>query len=326
MRTFLVRRSLAAAVVASAVLAIAAGPAHALFRYTAGWPPDTIELTKVATQPVHTYADAAHIGEVENFQTDDPLYACLNGSTIDTWVAPAEFPGKTVVYNGAQALPCAIGTWVYDETPPGVPCLDLSTDSIDFGYTGPEGSAPRSVSVSNCGGGLLGITEVKVVGAAAADYSVTDDCAGRTLPEAASCIIEIVLRPTVEGTRPAALDVADEKYVSLTGIGDLAAPVSNFTTDDNGVVLSGSAGGAVSGATNDNLSGVAGVTVTFTSPVLPTGSATAAASLGCDPIRRSCTWSVTAPELPGVYLVTARSADVVGNDEFPGPTITLLIL
>jgi len=47
-----------------------------------------------ATKP----ADAEYSGQVSNFQTNDPSYACLNGALLDVWVLPTHFPNEYVIF------------------------------------------------------------------------------------------------------------------------------------------------------------------------------------------------------------------------------------
>lgn len=113
MRHVHARRLAARATQAAVALATVVGlatPAHAVF-YTATWQGTTHTLTNVPNQTVEGFSDATLVGQVTNFQTDNPTYSCLNGRALNVWTAPAEFPGRYVVHNGLQGSQCVYGTW-----------------------------------------------------------------------------------------------------------------------------------------------------------------------------------------------------------------------
>ncbi len=206
----------------------------------------------------------------------------------------------------------------------GVAAISVSPSSLNFGYVGVDPSDPQTVTVSNPGSADLSISTLTISGAAAGDYTISaDSCSGATVAPGGSCTFDVTLEATVAGTRAATITVASaagNRTVSLTGIGDLVAPVSAFSTSNNGIVLTTQ---SVTGTVTDDRSGVDTVTVTFT-PLLPTGGSTVQALLSCNANRRSCTWSAVVPLIPGVYTVTVRATDLAGNAEFPGQTITII--
>jgi hypothetical protein len=86
-----------------------------------------------------------------------------------------------------------------------------------------QSSNSQSVTLTNTGNAFLSITNVQVTG----DFSQTNSCA---LPLAAStsCSVNIVFKPTAEGTRIGVLTITDTlqsglQVVSLTGVGTQAS-------------------------------------------------------------------------------------------------------
>jgi expansin (peptidoglycan-binding protein) len=83
--------------------------------YSGNWQGHGIAVTPQANTSVEGYSDAQLIGPLKNFRTNDPTYSCLNGQTINLFVAPREFPGAYVVHDGLQGSMCVYGTWTFPE-------------------------------------------------------------------------------------------------------------------------------------------------------------------------------------------------------------------
>jgi len=72
-----------------------------------------------ANVSVESLPDASQAGQLGNFQTDNPYYACLDGSsttsgaTVDVWTAPKEFGSSDVAHNGDQGAQCVYGTFSF---------------------------------------------------------------------------------------------------------------------------------------------------------------------------------------------------------------------
>jgi len=317
-----------AAVMASAV-AITATPASAAF-YTGTYQGVPKTLTKVPNQTVEEFPDAVlQSSQLVNFQTDDPSQSCLNGSSLNVWDAPAEFPGMWVVHNGWQGPQCTYGTWTFPKntSTPTLPVIKVTPMSYNFGPAGPESPKDKSFVVENTGGGTLEVTGVTVGGSAAGDYAANDGCTGNGLAAGEACTIDVTFTPSANGTRSASLAITSNggnKTVSLTGQGDVDAPRSSFSISDNAIVLSAPLG-TVSGAVTDNLTGVESLTLTFT-PTLPAGGSTVSATLSCNASRKSCSFTAPAPTVPGLYTVRAKAVDSAGNEEFPGATVSIIVV
>jgi hypothetical protein len=102
--------------------------------------------------------------------------------------------------------------------------VNLAPTSLNFGKI-PVGttSAPKSVTLSNTGTGILLISSVALTGPNPADYAQTNNCGGSVAP-GASCTITITLTPAATGNRNATLAITDNapkspQNVSLTGSG-----------------------------------------------------------------------------------------------------------
>lgn len=81
--------------------------------YTGVWNGQTVTLHLAPYAPVNQLFGATQIGQITNFQTNDPAYSCLNGTTITLWSSP-QFPGGTeVADNGAAGGQCHYGTWLF---------------------------------------------------------------------------------------------------------------------------------------------------------------------------------------------------------------------
>jgi hypothetical protein len=103
---------LAALSLAAAVLV--AWPASAsAYSYTGTWLGSSYALTHVTNVTVEGLPDSFVVGTITDFQTSDPAYSCLDGQTINVFLAPQEFPGVYVVHDGLQGSMCAYGTWTF---------------------------------------------------------------------------------------------------------------------------------------------------------------------------------------------------------------------
>ncbi len=100
-------------VLAAGSNASASIPGPLPYIYVGVWDGVRIRLTHVRNVTVEGLADARLLGQVTDFRTNDPYYACLDGRSINVWSAPREFPGKYVVHNGDQGTQCVYGTWTF---------------------------------------------------------------------------------------------------------------------------------------------------------------------------------------------------------------------
>ena len=87
-------------------------------------------------------------------------------------------------------------------------------------------SSSLPVTVTNISGAVVDITApgIAIVGAAAGDYSQTNDC-GSSIDAGKSCTITVKFTPTKIGARNATLEINDNgggspQKASLSGTGD----------------------------------------------------------------------------------------------------------
>ena len=102
-----------AAVVAGVVAVGCAGivPAFATGTSTAEFFGAPVALTRLASW--WPRSDAGRVGSVTNFQTDDPAYACLNGTTLVVWLSTVDRPDVYFASTYPLPSPCVSGTWTF---------------------------------------------------------------------------------------------------------------------------------------------------------------------------------------------------------------------
>lgn len=235
---------------------------------------------------------------------------------------------STVVQNDASGThPLAGELMWYLEFTGSMPSMRLSTTAVKFG-TRTMGTTSPATTVTVHSNGLEDLLPTLTLsGAAAGDFAVVSDtCSGATVAPGTSCAFGVTFTPQAEGSRYATVTVAAPGVatasVALHGEAPTDPPVSGFTTPDGAVLLPGEAvRGVVSGA-----SSIDHEWVEFVPDLAQEPTTRGRASLSCDALRTSCTWSVAEVRYPGRYTVTAYGADLQGNVESPGAPITVTIL
>jgi hypothetical protein len=107
------------------------------------------------------------------------------------------------------------------------PAVNLSSASVSFGnQIVNTTSAPQSVTLTNNGPGLLTISSIILTGNNPGDFAQSNTCplSPATLAVNAACTIAVTFKPTLSGTRSAAVTITDNgtgtpQSVSLTGTG-----------------------------------------------------------------------------------------------------------
>jgi hypothetical protein len=100
----------------------------------------------------------------------------------------------------------------------------LSPASINFGNEAVGmASAPQTLTLTNTGAGVLGISGIALTGINAVDFAETNTC-GATLGAGSSCTISVTFTPTATGLRSASLTVTDDaiggtQSAALSGVG-----------------------------------------------------------------------------------------------------------
>jgi hypothetical protein len=120
----------------------------------------------------------------------------------------------------AGVVALAVAACTSHPTEQSSPALSLFSQTTDFGATPVGGrSEPLRFTIANRGEAPSGILSVAITGPAAAEYLlVRDQCSGQAVQEAASCLIEIELRPTVAGAKEATLTFVDPRGPDVSAI------------------------------------------------------------------------------------------------------------
>lgn len=268
-------------------------------------------------------------------------YYKTGGGTHNRWgdysasaVDPADDISMWTIQEYAAARSGGVdrwGTWWGKIIPPpqsGSPLVSVTPSPLPFGsFLVETSSAPLKVTVKNNGSAPFTVNGVSIGGANAGDFSKSSDpCTGQTLWPGMSCLVDVTFRPSATGTRSASLSVANTAagsphtiQMSGSGFTDAAPPVTSFRTQ-NGAISLGFPG-QLFGESADDITGVSSVTVTWTS-----SNWTQSSTVTCDGNPLTCSWGAFNPIIPGTYIVRARARDAFGNQESPGPSITITVI
>ncbi|HEX9696581.1 MAG TPA: Ig-like domain-containing protein, partial [Actinomycetota bacterium] len=109
---------------------------------------------------------------------------------------------------------------------------------------------------------------------------------------------------------------------------DATGPQIQLDTADGDVVanVAGTLVVPVRGQVTDASADVASVQVTFTAQSPGASDATVSASLACGPTGGSCAWRADPPRATGIYAVTVRGTDALGNvGDAAGPVTVVVV-
>lgn len=205
------------------------------------------------------------------------------------------------------------------------PEASLSQSSLNFQTEALGTPSALPVSVSDPGDTALSVSTVAISGANQADFSETDNCAGKSVAGGASCTINVTFTPSVAGTETASMTVTD------------AAGTQTVSLSGAGIDFSGAA--AANGSTSATVT--QGQTANYSLQLSATGGASPSSQISvtvsCSgaPQASTCTVPsqpvVVSPGTPGDFTVsvatTAPTAGAVPPSairEFPGPRPMLL--
>jgi hypothetical protein len=73
----------------------------------------TVTPATICNLTVEGLPDAKLVGTCSSFTTNNPAAACLNGSSLNVWVAPNEYGSQLVIHNGYQGRQCTYGCWSF---------------------------------------------------------------------------------------------------------------------------------------------------------------------------------------------------------------------
>jgi sugar lactone lactonase YvrE len=163
-----------------------------------------------------------------------PSQSCSIGVTFAPQAAGAQ-SGSLVVTDDANAAPGSqdivrLTGFAYQ------PVATLSATVLAPGANLGGAAAPQVVTVTNTGDGALTIRAIRITGAAAGDYTQSNNCL-RTIAPGGSCSITVGFAPHGYGVRAAALTLYDDgpggtQSINLRGTGNAARPLlsSGFVT------------------------------------------------------------------------------------------------
>jgi Ca2+-binding RTX toxin-like protein len=162
---------------------------------------------------------------------------------------------------------------------PSTPVATLSTTTVGFAARAlPAGpSAPLTVTLTNTGGGSLGITSSSITGANAAAFTLQPSPAttcGASLGAGASCTFSVTFDPNAAAVLTASLSIVTSvgtKTVNLTGTGiantaATGAPLISDTTPTQGHAISASIGSVA------DVDGVGPITYSWRQSLTPGGA------------------------------------------------------
>ncbi|HEV3096804.1 MAG TPA: choice-of-anchor D domain-containing protein, partial [Candidatus Dormibacteraeota bacterium] len=242
-----------------------------------------------------------------------PGQSCAIGINFTPQAAGAQH-GSLMVTDDANATPGSEQTVRLN----GVgyqPVAGLSATALSPGANLGGSAAAQTVTVTNTGDGALTIRAIRLTGAAAGDYTESNNCL-RTIQPGGSCAITLNFTPRAYGVRPATLTLSDDglggtQSIALRGTGTAGRPLLssgflNFGGDSVGnptvpqnVVLFNAGNGPLS---------IAGVSLTGDDYSMATtcGSRLAAGA--------SCTISVTfTPQATGERTGQVTITDAAGT-------------
>ncbi len=250
--------------------------------------------------------------------------------TISVKFTPTAVGSRTAAVSIADNLTTSPTT--FNLTGTGVaPGVSLTPSSLTF--TTPQtlhtSATPLSVKLTNTGTSALTISGITITGANAGDFSLAPaGTCGASLAIGANCTINVTFTPTANGTRTAAVSIADSasgspQTVGLTGTG--GSPTASFNTTtltfSNQVVSTPSAAQSVTLTNNGTVPlSITGIAVSgansgdFTlAPASTCGASVAAGA--------NCTISVTFT--PGAVGARTAAVNVTDNAAASPQAITL---
>jgi YVTN family beta-propeller protein len=297
-------------------------PASRTWIVEAGPPETTIE--QAPADPTNaTTATLAFSGLDDVTAADALTFTCsLDGGTTSPCDSPATFAGldegihgfsvaATDAFGNTDPTPATL-SWTIDLTPPDTsvasgPASPTNDRSAGFTFGGGDDHSPVDAMTFECR------MDDAAFASCASPHAVTNLGAGAHVFE---------VRSVDEAGN------ADPSPASYAWTIDAGAPASVFTTGNPGTLFAlPGISTPVTGATVDDAAGVASVDVTFTPESVLGTASTGPALLACSNGNRSCTWAAFPPAVPGIYRVTVRSSDQLGNIESPGPSaITVVVI
>jgi hypothetical protein len=143
-----------------------------------------------------------------------------------------------------------LAAWGAPSFAQGVGSFTVTPSSLSFPSTVRDAqSAAQSITVRNSGSGALQLVSIFVSGTAGADFLTSNNCP-QSLPKDGSCTVSVRFKPTVIGSRSAAIEIKSStttRRVTLRGAAT-APPVPVVTLSPTSVSFPGTASGSSSAA------------------------------------------------------------------------------
>ena len=204
--------------------------------------PQTVTLTNCGTAPLSVTnvffrtAASNDFSVVQNCTNPiSPGGTCSLSVTFTPTIAGTR---STIldIYNTSSNSPVEIACSGTAFIPVPAVCASASTinfGNVDVGATGPV----HSVTITNCGTGVLTISNVTVTGANAGDFiNLSFPCS--TLGVGSNCVIGLQFAPTAGGPRTANLAITDNapgspQLIALIGSGNVSQPDASIAKNTN---------------------------------------------------------------------------------------------
>jgi len=120
--------------------------------------------------------------------------------------------------NNTQMIPTVVIPSTY------APDISVSPASHDFGSIAVGSSSSKTFLISNEGTAGLTLGNLSIMGPHASEFSLENDtCSGQIIPISQTCVVDVVFRPALEGSKNAALSIPSDDpdesllLVSLSG-------------------------------------------------------------------------------------------------------------
>jgi len=181
-------------------------------------PAKVITLTNTGTEVI-TISALTITGDFS--QTNNCSSLALNATcTINVTFTPTAInnrTGKVTITDSAPTSPQTVSLMGTGSE------VQLSAATLNFGNVMVGRSVKQSFTLKNVGTTAMSLTKVAISGAAAQDYTQTNNC-GTTVAAAATCTFTVTFKPTAKGGRIASISMTDTgggspQSVALNGQG-----------------------------------------------------------------------------------------------------------
>ena len=280
--------------------------------------------TVTVTDSGNTVVTASSVVATGDFTATNTCSAALSpGGTCSVTVKflPTATGARTGLLTVYGNVPGGQATVVLNGTAVAAAAIVLNPVAATFSTTNiGTMSAVVNVTISNIGGTTVGLQSVAITGAQAADFRISANTCGTSLPTQTGCTVSVVFQPTVSGARTATLTVTDDVGVqtaSLSGTGtspatDGLAPLS--------LVFGGTVLNTASAGQDVTLTNTGDVALTLISATVTSGDFTAVNHCG-NSLNGHSGCTITVAYVP--KSVGAGTGVLTVADQFRSQTVAL---